>query len=215
MPPVEGKNAVVSGIIRGVKDMEKPTFETEGLITRLRPVMPQDYEWLWHLRNNGNEWSLVQNWRYVAPYDYFLQELNQEIYRGDIRVVIENKEGQPIGTLFTYDMDIYNRRCFWTTYLLPKFRKGVYTIDAVASFLDLLFGIANLHKVCASVLSYNKLSLNTMLKAGFVIEGHLRDHIWWKGQPFDEYILSMKAEEYYGKWKEYNRERIRKVLCPR
>ncbi|MEM2049565.1 MAG: GNAT family protein [Thermoproteota archaeon] len=195
---------------RGETMQRQPVFEDTGVCTRIRAYTQDDLKWMYEVRCNPDEWALIQNWRYLPSFDQFLNELQQEVYRGDQRVVIENLQGEPIGFLYTYDTDLYNRRTFWTTYLKPKYRKGVYAIDAVVSFLSLLFFVNNFHKVLAHILSFNPLSLNTLLKAGFKQEGVLREHIWWNGQAYDEYVVSMLRHEYQ-QWRQYNRERVAKV----
>lgn len=188
-----------------------PMFEDTGVCTRIRAYTQEDLKWMYEVRCNASEWALIQNWRYLPTFDQFLNELQQETYRGDQRVVIENLQGEPIGLLYTYDTDLYNRRTFWTTYLKPEYRKGVYAIDAVISFLSLLFFVSNLHKVCAHILSFNRLSLNTLLKAGFKQEGVLREHIWWDGKAYDEIVVSMLKSEYEAV-RPVLRERIRQHL---
>lgn len=199
---------------RMTKGKMKPTtpkFEDTGVCTRIRAYRQSDLEWMYQVRCNPDEWALIQNWRYLPTFDQFLLELQQETAQGNQRVVIETLQGEPIGFLFTYDTDLFNRRTFWTTYLKPKYRKGIYAIDAVVSFATFLFFVNGLHKLLAHVLEFNPLSLNTLLKAGFKQEGVLREHVWWNGKAYDEYIVSMLRHEFEEKWYQFNRDRVRRV----
>lgn len=71
--------------------------------------------------------------------------------------------------------------------------------EATELMLEHAFERLGLHRVGLSVFSYNERAIRAYEKAGFVIEGRLRDAILREGRYFDEVQMGALASEWIGR----------------
>ncbi len=75
------------------------------------------------------------------------------------------------------------------------FNKGIGTF-AMENILDFAFCKINLHRVALEVFSFNKRAIAVYEKAGFKVEGRLRDAVLDKGKYADIICMSILESEY-------------------
>src|SRR6185369_11845354 len=103
---------------------------------------------------------------------------------------IENLESKHLGNVWLWDIDQRHRRAELRIVMgLDEAGKGAGT-EAISRLCDYAFERLNLHKVYAYVLAINPRARRSFEKAGFVVEGTLREDRW-TGEGFtDVYLLA-------------------------
>jgi RimJ/RimL family protein N-acetyltransferase len=91
---------------------------------------------------------------------------------------IENVDGAHLGNVWLWDIDPRHRRAELRIVMgLDEAGKGAGT-EAISRLCDHAFERLNLHKVYAYVLAINPRARRSFEKAGFVLEGTLREDRW-------------------------------------
>ena len=108
---------------------------------------------------------------------------------------IETVEGVHLGNAWLWDIDSRHRRAELRIVMDPDHAgKGAGT-EAISGLCDYAFERLNLHKVYAYVLAINPRARRSFEKAGFVLEGTLREDRW-TGEAFtDVYLLGKLSHE--------------------
>lgn len=103
---------------------------------------------------------------------------------------IENVDDAHLGNVWLWDIDQRHRRAELRIVMgLDSAGKGVGT-EAISRLCDYAFERLNLHKVYAYVLAINPRACRSFEKAGFVLEGTLKEDRW-TGESFtDVYLLA-------------------------
>ncbi|WP_379159156.1 GNAT family N-acetyltransferase [Paenibacillus sp. sgz5001063] len=78
----------------------------------------------------------------------------------------------------------------------PLFWRKGYTTEAAEAVLDFGFRELELHRIYATCRPENVGSAKVMQKLGMAYEGHLREHMWYKGKWQDSYLYSILKPEY-------------------
>jgi len=111
--------------------------------------------------------------------------------RGDCcYFAIEDVDGAHLGNVWLWDIDFRHRRAELRIVMgLDRAGNGAGT-EAISRLCDYAFEQLNLHKVYAYVLALNPRARRSFEKAGFVLEGTLREDRW-TGESFtDVYLLA-------------------------
>lgn len=103
---------------------------------------------------------------------------------------IEGVDDTHLGNVWLWDIDLRHRRAELRIVMgLDRTDKGAGT-EAISRLCEYAFERLNLHKVYAYVLAINPRARRSFEKAGFVIEGTLREDRW-TGETFtDVYLLA-------------------------
>lgn len=119
---------------------------------------------------------------------------------------IETKDGVLIGTMGVHQINWIDRICTTGALIGDKDYWGRgYGTDAKMILLDYIFNTLNLHKVCSSVISYNKRSLYYSLHCGYKIEGRRRKQIFRKGRYWTLIELGLFKKEWLPIWRRYKK----------
>lgn len=118
-----------------------------------------------------------------------LHYLQQNILEGQNKIqlgIVPKGEKQIIGVTSLDNIDFLNRKADISIVIGEKefLGKGLGT-EAVILLLGHAFGKLSLHKVGLGVLSGHKAAIRSYEKAGFVIEGVLKDEVLLDGQYHD------------------------------
>ena len=71
-----------------------------------------------------------------------------------------------------------------------------YGTEAAELMLEHAFTRLNLHRIALTVFSFNNRAIRSYEKAGFRIEGRLRDAIWREGRYWDEVQMGILQDEW-------------------
>jgi RimJ/RimL family protein N-acetyltransferase len=169
---------------------DKPTVIGEQV--RLVPLGPQHAEPFWHatvdpeirrLTGTRREFTLdsVRDWcadRATQP--------------GRLDLAIEDRTtGDYLGELALIDIDHDSESAAFRIALSPGLAGHGYGTEAARLLLGYAFDQVGLHRVQLEVYSFNTRAIRAYRKAGFILEGRLRDAHVWEGRRYD--VLCMAA----------------------
>ena len=159
----------------------------------LRPIEPEDIDLLYKWENDIAIWE-VSNTR--TPFSMhvlaqYLKEAAKDIYETkQLRLIIENENGKPVGAIDLFDFEPYHLRGGVGILIHNKTdRNKGYATDALQALSNYAFEILGLKQLFANITSDNTGSISLFEKAGFVQVGVKKEWIktvsGWK----DEVLL--------------------------
>ena len=159
----------------------------------LRPLEPEDIDLLYKWENDIQIWE-VSNTR--APFSrhvlaQYLQEAAKDIYETkQLRLIIENENGKPVGAIDLFDFEPYHLRAGVGILIHNKTdRNKGYATDALQALANYAFEILGLKQLFANITTNNTGSIGLFEKTGFVQVGVKKEWIktvsGWK----DEVLL--------------------------
>ena len=112
----------------------------------------------------------------------------------NVRFVIE-VDGAAVGSVSLFDFDELARHAEVGIALVPEARgKGIGT-TAISQIAEFAFVRCNLRRVHLQVIGSNLGAIRSYEKAGFVLEGRLRQHAWVRGAYEDIVMMGMLRSE--------------------
>ena len=112
----------------------------------------------------------------------------------NVRFVID-VDGAAVGSVSLFDFDELARHAEVGIALVPEARgKGIGTI-AISQIVEFAFVRCNLRRVHLQVIASNLGAIRSYEKAGFVLEGRLRQHAWVRGAYEDIVMMGMLRSE--------------------
>lgn len=153
----------------------------------LRPVEDRDLVCLHQWRNSDDFIALCTVRRVPVSTEEFAEELRADFRRDrHVQLIIELADRQPpIGTVFSYNLNLVDGHVFVSIFLDARHRNHGYGAEALAAFMAYLFESFPLVKIYFEVYEYNQPSLGALSGAGFSEEGRFRQHRFSHGQRFD------------------------------
>lgn len=164
---------------------------------RLRPLEPEDLEFLYKWENDPSVWSVSNT---LVPFSrYVLKQYIQESHRDlteirQLRLIIEDRDGKAVGAIDLFDYDPIHRRAGIgiLIYEPTDRRKGLAT-DSLLLMCGYGRNTLGLHQLYAGIGSDNPGSLSLFQKAGFQVTGTkkewLRTPMGWNDEIFLQKIL--------------------------
>ena len=136
---------------------------------------------------------------------------NRSKRENDIVLAIETVDGIFIGTTGLHNINSKDRSAMHGILIGEEdcWGKG-YGTEVGMILLNYAFNQLNLHKVCSSVIGFNKRSLNYHLKCGYKVIGAWRREIFKQGRYYDLILLDIFKKEWLVRWKEYKTQKRRK-----
>ncbi len=165
---------------------------------KLRAAEPEDIDLLYEWENDASLWEL-SNTR--IPFSRFvlaryLEESKQDLFeQRQVRLIIENTEGRPLGAADLYDMDLFHQRAgVGILIYLGEDRRQGYASDALKVLDQYALEVVGLRQLYASVAEDNTQSINLFQKAGYDITGIRKKWLntvrGWKDEWFFQKILT-------------------------
>ena len=174
-----------------------------GQRVRLRPIRRDDLPFL---RAWFADPETMRFWGQPVPLvtdEYFERELTERFARFDHAgyFMIETNEGRPIGRIEYEQLDMRSRSAEVMILIgAPEARGHGYGSDAMISLLRYLYHERNLHRVALSVIAWNARAIRSYEKVGFVVEGMLRDDLFFEGRFHDQVVLPILRREFDARW---------------
>ena len=103
-----------------------------------------------------------------------------------------------VGYCSATNINYINRNAHVGFFLHKNARGKGYYKEIQLLLYNYLFNEINLKKVYTHVLEYNEISLNSMKKNGFEVDGILKDHVYQCGTYHNLFILSLTKERFCG-----------------
>jgi RimJ/RimL family protein N-acetyltransferase len=169
-----------------------------GPSVRLRPVTHEDYGFLWECRCHPDILYLWTAGRTLPSFEQYARELDTML-AGKILTLflIETRtDPHPVGFIFAYDYNAYDRNVFWSLALHPAYTNVGRGVEASLLFLDYLFAFFDLLKVSSEVYAFNHHSLRVLLRMGAHEEGRFLGHRYYQGAHHDVVRIAATRAEW-------------------
>lgn len=101
-----------------------------------------------------------------------------------------------IGGCGVNEVDWKNSNCCVGIFLGKPYWSSGYGTEAMKILVNFIFKEMNLNRIYLNVYSFNNRAITSYKKAGFKIEGRLREHIFRFGSYHDEIIMGILRREY-------------------
>jgi ribosomal-protein-alanine N-acetyltransferase len=177
--------------------MDTPTLNTPRL--KLRPATPEDIPFILKLfaRSETNLYSGYDDIKTLADAEQMYKTYLKPGFPNHFRVVIELKEtDEPVGTIGLYYYTKENRRAEMGYDMLKEhWGMGLMT-EAVEEILRYGFEELDLNRIEATTDSENAASNRVLERAGFTLEGRLRERDIYKDNIHDELFFGLLAREW-------------------
>lgn len=131
-------------------------------------------------------------------------QLRRNISKGfgydPMNLMINTKDGKPIGTIQLYDFSELNQSCKLGIRIGEReyWGKG-YGEDAINTLLKFAFYKLDIFRISLKLYEYNERASKCYLKCGFKYEGRTRKSAFIDGQFYDEILMGILKSDYIGK----------------
>lgn len=147
---------------------------------RLRPLEPEDLEYLYKWENNMDLWDVSDTLTPFSRYTLrqYIENSHQDIYTAkQLRLIIELLDDKkPVGMIDLYEFDPYHQRAGIGIMIHnEEDRKMGYASSAIALMVDYCFEILGLNQIYCSIPSSNLASINLFEKLGFTRTGYRKE----------------------------------------
>jgi RimJ/RimL family protein N-acetyltransferase len=177
------------------------TLETKRLI--VRHICDEDLDKLYVWRNSDlfcQYCSIRRN--KLQDIEQFKSELKSDFSkdRHAQLIAIKRRNNIPIGTIWTYNLNLTDGYVFVTTYIDNEFQKNGYGVELFGIVVYSLFlEFQHLNKIYTEAYSYNLHSLTIMKRFGFLEEGVFKEHRLVDGNRYDLHRLSFYRQQFLEK----------------
>jgi RimJ/RimL family protein N-acetyltransferase/aryl carrier-like protein len=190
-----GPAAAIAGDVtirpRPAADPLAPVLADEGF--RLDPISPGDLDFLYALTTQP---ETCFRWRYRgAPpsYERFSNDLWKQVL---VQYVARpGASDQPIGHVMAYGADPAMHYVHIGAVFIAPYAGSGMAARVVVMFLRYLFHTFPLHKVYLEVPGYNWHQIHSGRERLFRIEGILRDHDYYAGRRWDQYLCAVYRDQ--------------------
>ena len=146
---------------------------------RLRPLEPEDIDLLYQWENDMSLWTVSNT---LTPYSrYILKEYirasTSDIYEiKQLRLIIENTDGKPVGAIDLFDFDPYHQRAGLGILIYRDEDRGKgYASDSLSAMCLYAKETLGLHQLYANITQDNTASIHLFERAGFSLSGVKKD----------------------------------------
>lgn len=110
--------------------------------------------------------------------------------------IVRTHDEKIIGEVVLNDLDRHNASMNYRIALYgPAFYGQGYGTEAGRAVINFGLGVLGLHRISLGVYDFNPRAQASYAKLGFVLEGRLRDALFWDGEWHDELIMSVLATD--------------------
>jgi diamine N-acetyltransferase len=169
-----------------------------GLKLCLRPIEPEDLDFLYPIENNELFWEVSHTQtpfsRYVLK--QYLENAHLDIYETkQFRFIIEElSDKKQVGMIDLFDFNPQHKRVGVGILIHPYYQNRGFASEALSIVTDYAFSYLNLHQIYANITADNTKSLNLFEKHRFKKIGVKKDWILSKGKYKDEILFQLIKE---------------------
>lgn len=165
-----------------------------GVRTRLRPLRPDDYGYLFEMLSTP---PALQQWRFRGGFPNHQQFVSALWNQVALQLLIEGKHtGRPLGLVQAYDRDLRNGHVRFSMIVDPAVQGQGWPLEAAVLSLDHLFRLWNLRKIYADVLEPFWAPIGSAVGWLFDEEACLLEHEFYDGSYHSLRILSVTKERW-------------------
>ena len=146
----------------------------------LRALEPSDADFMYEVDNDSDAWRYSDT---LAPLsrrqlrDYALNYDADPFAAGQLRLIVTDDGGSPVGILDLYEISAVHRRAALGIYILPDRRQQGLALKAVNEAVEYARNVLRLRKLYAKIEDGNIPSLRLFDSAGFTLEATLTDYL--------------------------------------
>lgn len=170
----------------------------KGNFVYLRPIKKEDMESFYNATQDEEIRYMTGTRDTISKEDVnnYYDKISKDSSRYDFGICL-NDGDVLIGNLSILDIDCINHKAGFriAIHYHKYFNKG-YGTEAVKIALTFVFEELNLNRLQLEVYSHNQRGIKAYKKAGFKIEGIIRDSLYLDGKYTDEIIMGMLKKEY-------------------
>ena len=158
---------------------------------KLRAIEPEDLDLLYHIENDVELWNVgtsnVPYSRYLL-HDYVANAKNDIYSDRQVRMIVENNDGEVVGVVDLVNFDPSNLRAEVGLIILNSYRRQGYGTAVLKQILDYALHILHLHQLFAYIDVDNKSSFRLFEKSGFQVAAKIKDWLF-DGAKFSDSVL--------------------------
>lgn len=157
----------------------------------MRAIEPEDLDILYHIENNRELWNVstsnVPYSRYLL-HDYVANCKNDIYTDRQVRMMVENEQGQVVGVADLVNFDPANLRAEVGIIVLNDYRRQGYGSAILARLADYAHRTLHLHQLYAYIDCENKASLGLFEKAGYKVSANIAEWLY-DGEKYRDAVL--------------------------
>ncbi len=183
-----------------------------GKRVRLRSMEPRDVEqFVLDEINRDTDRARADDQIYLPKGEWrvrdgFADRMRREGEMETFRFMIENMEGQIVGSINAHDVDMRNGTFSYGLGIYDNFRRKGYASEAVLLLMRYYFMELRMNKCNTAVYAFNEASLGLHDHLGFTREGLRRQVYFTRGKYCDDVEFGMTREEFVQKYPEFSQE---------
>jgi RimJ/RimL family protein N-acetyltransferase len=170
----------------------------EGSLVRLRVADSTDADYVRRLRNAPGVASRFQDRWFISDERQakFMAHISET--KDTLLLIAEDKAtGKPFGVYTLMRIDHRNQRADTGVFLdEAQTPSGMHPLEGACLLFDYAFNYLNLRKLCAEVLADNARALRYNEALGFVVEGTLKEHVFYDGALRDLVLIGLFAPAF-------------------
>lgn len=162
----------------------------------LRAVEPTDLDMLYRWENTEAMWSTTNNREPRSRYALrrYISQCNGDFFsRGELQLIIE-LQGQAVGYVELFNLEISNRRAEVGVLIAPEFQHQGIASTVLSVWSSEALKLYNLYQLTAMVPSGHIASVKTFQKAGYRSVAVLPQWLCYRGEWSDVEVFSLMSE---------------------
>ena len=160
-------------------------------VIRLRAIEPEDLDVLYRIENDRSLWNVgatnVPYSRYTL-HDYVATSSDDIYADRQVRLVVENAEGETVGMADIVRFDPQHLRAEVGIVIIDAFRRRGYARLALADLCSYALDVLHLHQLYAVIDTGNEGAVSLFRQAGFQEQAHLKDWLF-DGHKYHDALL--------------------------
>ncbi|SEV82750.1 diamine N-acetyltransferase [Prevotella sp. khp7] len=148
---------------------------------RLRAIEPEDLDLLYRIENDMKLWNVgasnVPYSRYTL-HDYIANAADDIYVDRQVRMMVENEEGEIVGIVDVVNFDPGNCRAEVGLIILDAYRRRGYGSSTLQQIADYALNVLHLHQLFAFVDMRNEGSMSLFGKMGYVAAVKIKDWLY-------------------------------------
>ncbi|ONI69833.1 GNAT family N-acetyltransferase [Kribbella sp. ALI-6-A] len=173
----------------------KPTLTGELVV--LRPLGEQDFPMMKAAMDDPEVAKLTGSHGTISDEKAleWLRTRKDQPDRLDLAIV-DKASGEAVGEVVLNEYDPDNRSCNFRILIGPAGRNRGLGTEATRLIVGYGIERLGLHRISLGVYAFNPRAQRAYEKAGFVVEGRLRDELYWDGEWVDSIVMSVLETEW-------------------
>jgi diamine N-acetyltransferase len=167
----------------------------KGEKTKLRAIEPYDLDIIHKWENDSSIWHLSNT---LTPFSkniikQFIDNSHLDIFQAkQLRLMIENLNGETVGTLDLFDYDPLHKRAGIGILIADEENRGKgYASDALDVLIKYCFTVLQLHQLYCNIADDNTESIKLFTKKGFQLIGTKKDWLLFSDGTKDESMYQL------------------------